>query len=101
MKKRFFCVRNLVALFIGIFLLVCGNVIAQEPEGEAWLKELEAAIGPLSVNVETVDFAADSFFDVFVETVLEGQRSISAIPVLRTDTPFRPDNRIERSSDSF
>lgn len=70
MKKRFFCVRNLSALFIGVFLLVSGNVLAQQAEGEAWLEQLEAAIGPLSINVENLDFAVDSFFDVFVETVL-------------------------------
>jgi hypothetical protein len=70
MKKRLLRVRNLLAVFIGIFLLLAGNAVAQDPEGEAWLRELEAATDPLSVNVEGVQFAVDSFFDVFVEAVL-------------------------------
>jgi hypothetical protein len=57
-------------MFIGVLLLIGANVVAQEGEGAAWLEELEAAVGPLSVNVENVDFAVDSFFDVFVEAVL-------------------------------
>jgi hypothetical protein len=40
-------------------------------QGESWLRELDAATqDELSINVEEVQFAVDSFFDVFVETVL-------------------------------
>jgi hypothetical protein len=40
-------------------------------EGESWLREMDAATQEeLSINVEEIQFEVESFFDVFVETVL-------------------------------
>jgi hypothetical protein len=87
-KKRFIFRYRRPILLISI-LLFLGGYAASDPladEGAEWLNAVEeAAAQELSINVEDVNFAFDSFFDVFVEVVLrEGLPSDMEDPILGT-----------------
>jgi hypothetical protein len=67
--------RPSILVILAVFLFVLGGALSADPppgEGAEWLAEIEslARMDQSSVNVETVEFAVDSFFDVFVNVVL-------------------------------
>ncbi len=65
--------KSILKTLVGIILLMSISLFAQldGTDGEKWLEEMEEATREgLSMNVEEIQFANDSFFDVFVETVL-------------------------------
>lgn len=71
--KKFLIVLIALTFFTGAILWAQGVPpdLLKGTEGESWLREVDAATeDDLSINVEEIEFEDDSFFDVFVETVL-------------------------------
>lgn len=92
MLKTRVCRHWTVVGFVILLLVIGGAAFAQEPppmppdEGGEWLLLVEEATQEgVTVNVEEVTFANESFFDVFVEIVLrEGLPPDIQDPVLGT-----------------